>query len=119
MPSIDRPLTGEPLHFRLGEAQRPALIDHDLLSRSGRSARTLLKEGPLRVTLVALGAGGALAEHHADGPITVHVLAGRITFRAGEDEWLLGAGVPITPAGATRAPCALPHSWNVGSGRWR
>lgn len=92
MPSIDRPLAGKPLHFRLGEEHRRDLIDETLLDRAGRSGRTLVKDGPLRVTLVALGPGGTLAEHLADGPITVHVLSGQIRFRAGEDEWTLGAG---------------------------
>lgn len=102
MPSIDRPLSGKPLHFRLGEGRRSELIDEGLLARAGRSARTLVKEGPLRVTLVALGPGGELREHRADGPITVHVLSGEIQFRVGDDSWTLevgdllslGAGVP-------------------------
>ena len=102
MSSIDRPLSGKALHFRLREGLHPELIDASLLARAGRSARTLVKDGPLRVTLVALSRGGELREHQADGPITVHVLSGQIRFRAGDDEWTLeggdllslGAGVP-------------------------
>ena len=102
MPSIDRPLSGRALLHRLGGERRRELVDRELVTRGGRSARTLVKDGPLRVTLVVRGAGGVLAEHRADGPITVQVLAGRILFRAGEDEWplepgdllSLGAGVP-------------------------
>ena len=102
MSSINRPLAGKALYFRLAEGHRADLIDEDRLASAGRSARTLVKEGPLRVTLVALAAAGALAEHRADGPITVHVVSGQIRFRAGEDEWTLepgdflslGAGVP-------------------------
>jgi len=63
-----------------------------LLARSGRTARTLVKEGPLRVTLVALGSGGALATHRTDGPITLHVLSGEVSCRAGTDEWGLVSG---------------------------
>ena len=91
MPSIDRPLAGEALLFRLGH-ERADFIDEALLARAGRSARTLVKDGPLRVTLVALAAGGGLAPHHADGPITVQVLSGDLRFRAGEREWRLEAG---------------------------
>lgn len=58
----------------------------------GRTARTLVRDGPLRVTLVALAPGGVLAEHQANGPITVHVLSGKIRFRVGEDEWMLEQG---------------------------
>lgn len=92
MPGIDRPLGGTALHYRLDDSGRTELIDADLLAKAGRSARTLIKDGPLRVTLVALGSEGSLAPHRADGPITVHVLAGEIRFRAGTDEWRLVPG---------------------------
>lgn len=92
MPSINRPLAGQPLHFRLGDEHRLELIDTELMERAGRSARTLIKEGPLRVTLVALGPGGTLAPHSADGPITVHVLSGEIEFSVGEDSQHLNTG---------------------------
>ena len=107
MSSIDRPLSGRALHFRLGEAHRSELIDEGLLRKSGRGARTLLKEGPLRVTLVALAPGGALAEHRADGPITVHVLSGSVRFRAGDEEWTLEEGDLLSLA------AGVPHE--VGS----
>lgn len=92
MPTFDRSLSGRPLRFSLREEGRAEHIDEGLLDRSGRSARTLIKDGPLRVTLVALGAGGSLAEHHADGPITVHVLSGSLQFRIGEQEHTLETG---------------------------
>ncbi|HEX7052007.1 MAG TPA: cupin domain-containing protein [Longimicrobiales bacterium] len=91
MPTIDQPLGGHPLRYRLGR-DLSELIDEALLARTGRSARTLVKEGPLRVTLIAIGAGGSIAPHHASGPITVHVLSGEILFRAGGDEWRLEPG---------------------------
>lgn len=92
MPRIRRSLSGRALHFRLREGQRSEHIDERLLAKAGRSARTLVKEGPLRVTLVALGPGGELREHRADGPITVHVLSGQIRFRTGGEAWTLEAG---------------------------
>lgn len=102
MTSLNRPLSGRALHYRLVAASGDGLIDAQALENGGRTARTLVKEGPLRVTLVALAPGGSLAEHHADGPITVHVLEGQVHVRAGEDTWPLeegdllsvGAGVP-------------------------
>ena len=101
MPSIDRPLGGTALHFHLDDARRGDLIDTELLAKAGRSARTLIKDGPLRVTLVALESGGALAPHRTDGPITVHIISGEILLRADANEWRmtaddlvsLGAGV--------------------------
>ncbi|CAN5820439.1 hypothetical protein BH23GEM8_BH23GEM8_15900 [soil metagenome] len=104
MTSTDRPLSGDALHFRLGGGPLPDLIDENLVQRAGKSARTLVKDGPLRVTLVALGEGGALREHSADGPITVHVISGEIRFTVGAKEWELGPG-ELLSLGA-----GVPHS---------
>lgn len=110
MPQIQRPLSGVPLHFCLNEAQRPYHIDEALLARAGRSARTLLKEGPLRVTLIALAPGGELAQHRADGPITVQVLRGEMRFQVGEETWALQAG-DLLSLGAS-----IPHAVHSESG---
>jgi quercetin dioxygenase-like cupin family protein len=91
MPSIQRPLSGDILVFDIDE-EREHAADPELINRSGRNARTLLKNGPLRVTLVVLGAAGELAEHEAAGPITVQVVDGQIRFSAGHDEHDLGPG---------------------------
>lgn len=45
-----------------------------------RAARVLVRNGPLRVTLVTLVPGGHIAPHRAPGPITVHTVAGSIEF---------------------------------------
>lgn len=91
MSSIDRPLSGDLLRFRLSD-ERGKAGDPATLEQQGRSSRTLVKQGPLRVTLVVVKAGGVIAPHHADGPITVQVLDGDIRFRAGESEQMLTAG---------------------------
>ena len=91
MPSIQRPLSGDILVFDLGE-ERERAADPELINRSGRNARTLLKDGPLRVTLVVVGPGGELGEHEAAGPITVQVVDGRIRFSTGDEEHRLGPG---------------------------
>lgn len=90
MSSIDRPLSGRVLRSHLGE-ERGRVNDAELLMRHGRNARTLLKEGPLRVTLVIVRAGGRVAAHRAGGPITVHVLDGDIGFGAAGQEHRLAA----------------------------
>jgi quercetin dioxygenase-like cupin family protein len=89
--SIDRPLTGDVLRFRLDEEQGHT-NNPELLARHGRNARTLLKVGPLRVTLVRLRAGGEIAAHTAEGPITVQVLDGALRFRAAGLEHALAIG---------------------------
>ncbi len=90
-PTIDRPLAGESLLFHLDDELSAA--DHpEILTRSGRTARTLIKDESLRVTLHLIAPGGSIAEHHADGPITVQVLRGAMDFRAGERDYPLRQG---------------------------
>ena len=91
MSSTDRSLSGDVLRFRLDE-ERAWVTDPLLLERHGRNARTLVKEGPLRVTLVMVRASGTIAAHRAAGPITVQVLDGDIQFRVGGREHRLAPG---------------------------
>lgn len=103
MPSIRRPLSGDVLVFHL-EEERERTADPATIQKHGRCARTLLRDGPMRVTLVVLGPGGELAEHSADGPITVQPLAGSIRFTADGRAHHLAAGEMLS-AGA-----GVPHS---------
>jgi len=57
MPSIQRPLSGDPLRFRL-EEERARMVRAGVEVEQGRTARTLVKDGPLRVTLIVRGPGG-------------------------------------------------------------
>ena len=109
MSSLDRVLAGEPLLFHLA-AGAAELLDGEAVARSGRSARTLVKEGPLRVTLIGLAAGGELAAHHAEGPITVHVLTGAVRFHAQGRQWRLEAGDLLS------LPAGVEHSVDSESG---
>lgn len=103
MSSIDRPLSGTALRFTLAD-ERARVDEPELLKRNGRNARTLVKEGPLRVTLVMIAAGGRIAPHQADGPITVQVLDGDIRFRAAGKEHALGSGdLLVVDAGVEHA----------------
>lgn len=88
MSSLHRELDGDVRIHHLTQDQR--LIDPSLLARHGRSARTLVKEGPLRLTIVAIGPGGTLPPHSTAGPITIHVLEGEVTVSAREQEYPLG-----------------------------
>lgn len=91
MPAIQRPLSGDVLVFDL-EEERERAADPSLLERSGRNARTLLKSGPLRVTLVVVAAGGEIPEHQAEGPITVQPVRGAIRFTVAEHDYELRPG---------------------------
>lgn len=90
MSSLERNLAGDAMHLGLG-AERQAL-DQAGLAKHGRASRTLVKNGPLRVTLIELAAGGELAPHQAPGPATMQVLDGAIVFTAGEKEYPMGKG---------------------------
>ena len=101
MASIDRALSGQPLQFHL-RSEQARITGSERQEAHGRSGRTLIRDGPLRVNLVSLGPGEAMAEHHAPGPITVQVLEGKIRFTAGGTHHdvhvgellALGAGTP-------------------------
>ena len=104
MSSIDRVLQDEILRFDLDEEERNA-TDPDTLGRSGRSSRTLIKEGPLRVTLIVLGPGGEVPEHAAQGPVTVQPLRGEIHVRVNE-----GETHTLSPGELVAIDAAVPHS---------
>ena len=85
MTTMNRPLAGEPMTFRL--AEQLTRID----SGGGR-AITLVKDGPLRVTLVKVGPNRGIAAHHAPGPVTIHAIEGVVTVTVGAEEHTLLAG---------------------------
>lgn len=84
MSSLDRTLHADVLRFDLRQEEKEA-THPDTLERDGRSSRTLLKEGPLRVTLVVLGPGGGIPAHAAQGPITIQALRGQLEVRVGDE----------------------------------
>lgn len=91
MPSINRPLSGDVTVLRLND-ERAVTADPALLQRSGRSARTLIKDGPLRVTMMVIAPGGSVPTHRADGPITVLPVEGRLRFNTSAGEYDVGPG---------------------------
>lgn len=67
------------------EFDLPAEVDRlraEATWSTGQNARTLIKYDDLRVVLTALQAGTRIAEHKAEGRISVHVIAGHILMRA-------------------------------------
>ena len=90
MSSMHRVLDGDVLVHHLTEDERT--LDADLLARHGRTARTIVKEGPLRLTLMGMAAGGVLPPHHTDAQVTIHLLDGVVTFRARGREYPLKTG---------------------------
>lgn len=91
MSSLSRPLTGTQLVFDLAE-QIGELRQDEGYERSGRSGRTLVKAGPLRLTLTVLGDGVEVETHHAESPMTLQVLEGGLRYRVEDDVFELGRG---------------------------
>jgi quercetin dioxygenase-like cupin family protein len=89
--SITRALTGEKLTFDLDE-QIDELRRDEIYVRSRRVGRTLVKAGPLRLTLTLIAEGVEVDTHHAAVPMTLHVLQGRLRYRVGDEEFEIGHG---------------------------
>lgn len=67
--------------------------------QSRRAAKTLVSGTSQRATVIAIAAGGELANHQSPSAATLHVLVGRVRLRTSDREWLLDAGdlVPVPP----------------------
>ena len=102
MSSMHRTITGDILVQHL--ESDAMLIDMDLVAKHGRSARTLVKAGALRLTIMALAPAGFLPAHNTDNPVSIHVLDGDVVFYALDTKYELNAGdVLVIPGG-------VPHS---------
>lgn len=108
MTSLQRTIEGDVLVQHLKQDER--MIDQALLAKHGRSARTLVKEGPLRLTLMAIGAGGHLPPHRTEGPVTIHVLEGAVTFDAN------GQSYPLVPGDVLVLAAGVEHSARSAAG---
>ena len=90
MSSMHRTITGDILVQHL--ESDAMLIDKGLVAKHGRSARTLVKAGALRLTIMALAPGGFLPAHSTENPVSIHVLDGDVMFYALDKKYELNAG---------------------------
>jgi quercetin dioxygenase-like cupin family protein len=100
MSSLSRETHGSVLFHRLSRDE--LMLDPALLGEHGRTARTLVKEGALRLTLMGLASGGSLPEHATTGPVSIHVQHGDVTFTALNAEYPLTAGDVLVFAAGVR-----------------
>lgn len=102
MSPVKHPVSGPSLQFKLEEEIRA--LEKNLSSHPSRSAKTLVKEGPLRITLVSVNPGGELHPHSSPGPISIQVLEGEIEFQVEGGSWKLPRGTLFTlGAGVTHS----------------
>lgn len=84
-------LAGAVLSFELS-AEDEALRERAQSAKSGRAATTLVKEGRLRVTMIAMRAGSRLGAHQVDGVVSVQFVRGRARVSAAGESTDLAAG---------------------------
>ena len=100
MSPVQRTLASTVLAFDLIDEMR--IVRAELDAGHARIARTLAKEGPLRLTLIGIRAGGGMHEHVAEGPITIHALEGTIVVRVGNEVRTVVPGSIIALSGGVR-----------------
>jgi quercetin dioxygenase-like cupin family protein len=89
--------------FHLAETAESLRAEAEFAA-NGRTGLTLVKGPELRVVLMVLQAGAGLAEHHAPGPITVHVLEGELRFSSA------GEVIYLRPGELLALPSRQPHA---------
>ena len=68
---------GQAMSFDLS-TELAALRQEESWRRSGRNARTLVKEENLRMVLIAMRGGIRISEHHTAGRLAIQVLSGHL-----------------------------------------
>ena len=64
--------------------------------KTGHASRTVAKHGRLRLLLIALKPDASIAEHKADGRVSIHALSGHVRVNADGRSFDLPAGRLIT-----------------------
>lgn len=91
-------LKGQMLSFLLG-VEDTDLYEKAATSKSGRAAKTLVKQGPLRITIVAMRQGAALQSHHVAGPVSIQAIRGRLRLTTHTGDIDVPAGGLVSLAG--------------------
>ncbi len=96
MTTHERPTLGErtlkaPLLSFSIEKEIEKLQNETAWKDGDRNAVTLQKNSRLRVVLISLRNGAALREHKVEGPITLLMISGKISFIVGDDKINMGA----------------------------
>jgi quercetin dioxygenase-like cupin family protein len=100
-------ISGATMSLALSE-EGAALLERAKESRAGRAAKTLAKEGAMRVTLVALARGAALQQHAVEAPVSIQVLRGRLDVHAaGRTMRLTSGGMAVLGASVSHDATAV------------
>lgn len=92
---LHQPLLGFDLH-----AETEALRAEPAWAEHGRTAKTLIKAGQLRIVVVALRAGGSIGDDDVYAPLAIQVLTGAVRAdRAGDATDLPSGGLAVFEEG--------------------
>jgi quercetin dioxygenase-like cupin family protein len=81
-----------------------AILDAARNAGAGHAAKTLVKDGPLRVVILGFTPGSALREHDTDGPVSIQALSGTV------DVTVEGRAERLEPGGALVINASVAHS---------
>ena len=102
-----RQLQGHMLTFAL-DSETDALQATARSASDGLASKTLVRQGPLRITLLTLRQGAALRPHHVDGPSSIHVLRGKLRIATDHgDVFVAAEGLATLAAGVIHEATAL------------
>jgi quercetin dioxygenase-like cupin family protein len=105
-----RRLSGKMLRFLI-DAEDETLREFAGASKTGRAGKTLVKQGPLRITLVAIKKGTTLPPHQVAGPVSIQILRGCLELTTDKGAIDLPTGSLVTlQAGLTHAARARDDS---------
>jgi quercetin dioxygenase-like cupin family protein len=69
-----------------------AILNAARKARVGHAAKTLVKDGPLRVVIIGFRAGATLEDHHAPGPVAIQAVSGTTRIEAAGESYNLDQG---------------------------
>jgi quercetin dioxygenase-like cupin family protein len=70
-------ISGDVLRLDLQQESK-AILEAARGAGTGHAAKTLVKDGPLRLVLLGFTAGSELHEHNSDGPLSIQALCGAV-----------------------------------------
>jgi quercetin dioxygenase-like cupin family protein len=89
LPQLANAVIRANIHQEIEKLKSASALQQD----TGRSSETLVKYEDFRIVLVVMKAESRMSHHHADGPISVQGIQGRIRLHLPEDQAVeLGPG---------------------------
>jgi quercetin dioxygenase-like cupin family protein len=101
-PREDRILSGPTITFSIAEEIRRLRQEPEWIS-GARNSVTVVKTANLSIVLIAIKKDATLCGHEVDGPITLQVISGAVTFGVAGESRTLKAGTLIA------LDKAIPH----------